>query len=434
MSALKSAKLRLTSPITMLLPLALWGMLWFSLSAGDIRGISSAGSPAVFFHGLRATLPLAAGAVGVVIILAKMSRQPRRGILLLGPLGLVAVYGLVGIGSSLLSPNWPTALYWAGAYLSVPLVLWAIAWGPGTLDGLRRLINFNWLIIVLAIVALFAWALLYRNLGSTVLNLSTILECEDLGHRGLWYGKILRSTGVGRYAAIASIFALSLLWQPRWRFLSGFILLASLILLVTSCARGAIIPFFAVAPLVILLHGGKRAAVAAVLAVLILVALAWSTGLHDVFLDRWIFGGSWSAASNLTGRAEVWAAGWSLFKESPLFGFGFHADRLLLDGKHMHNAFMHALVQTGLMGTVPFVGALLWGWFLLFKALRNLPHLPEGHKPLLIQTGGVLAFLSLRAFPESTGAFFGVDLLLLAPLLLYVQVLNHSLTEMEQSG
>ena len=248
MHRIKSANLSALFPMAMLLPVAIWGMLWFSLSAGDIRGIFSPGSPMVFLHGLRATIPLMAASLGLIIILPKISRQPWRGFHLFGPLGLLAVYGLVGIASSLFSPKGPTALYWAAAYLSVPLVLWAMTWGPNTLDRIRRLIILNWLIMVLAVLALFAWALLYRNLGSIVLNPSTLLECPL---SGLWFGQILRSSGVGRYAAIAAIIALSLLWQPRWRFISGFILLASLILLVTSGSRGAFIPFVVAAPLVI---------------------------------------------------------------------------------------------------------------------------------------------------------------------------------------
>jgi O-antigen ligase len=128
---------------------------------------------------------------------------------------------------------------------------------------------------------------------------------------------------------------------------------------------------------------------------------------------------------SFTGRTAVWAEGWNLFTRSPLLGYGFHADRLKL-GHHMHNSFLHAMVQTGLVGTIPFVAALLLGWVLLLKALRNLLRLPGNHKHLVIQTAGVLAFLTLRSIPESTGAFFGVDWLLLAPLLLYLQVVNHS--------
>ncbi|MCH8256721.1 MAG: O-antigen ligase family protein [Proteobacteria bacterium] len=125
----------------------------------------------------------------------------------------------------------------------------------------------------------------------------------------------------------------------------------------------------------------------------------------------------------MTGRTVVWAEGLRLFKESPLLGYGFHADRLLLEA-HAHNILIHALIQTGLMGTIPIIAALLLGWFLLLKNLRNLNRLPAGHKILVIQTAGILAYLSVRAVSESTGAFFGVDWLILGPLLLYVRVID----------
>ena len=130
--------------------------------------------------------------------------------------------------------------------------------------------------------------------------------------------------------------------------------------------------------------------------------------------------------STLSGRTLVWAKGLRLFKESPYLGFGFHADRLLL-GTHMHNAFLHALLQTGLLGTIPFVAAILLAWGLLIRALLRRSALPLPHQHLVIQTAGVLAFLTVRSIPESTGAFFGVDWLLLAPLLLYLQLLNQHL-------
>lgn len=130
----------------------------------------------------------------------------------------------------------------------------------------------------------------------------------------------------------------------------------------------------------------------------------------------------------LSGRTAVWAEGLRLFKQSPLLGFGFHADRLLL-GTHMHNAFLHALLQTGLLGTIPFVAALLLAWGLLIRVLLRRSALPSPHQHLVVQTAGVLAFLSVRAIPESTGAFFGVDWLLLAPLLFYVQLLNQHLSQ-----
>ena len=131
----------------------------------------------------------------------------------------------------------------------------------------------------------------------------------------------------------------------------------------------------------------------------------------------------------LSGRTLIWAAAWEFIKQSPILGYGFLADRLVL-GTHIHNAFMHAMIQTGIVGTVPFVGALLYGWMLVLRAVRRLNQLPEPHKILVIQTAGILMFLSVRGIPESTGAFFSIDWLLLAPLLLYVQIVTSRFSPM----
>ncbi|MCI0788541.1 MAG: O-antigen ligase family protein, partial [Chloroflexi bacterium] len=130
-----------------------------------------------------------------------------------------------------------------------------------------------------------------------------------------------------------------------------------------------------------------------------------------------------SGVSTASGRTQIWAAGWKFIKLSPMLGYGFHADRLVL-GTHMHNAVLHAMIQTGLLGTIPFVGAILWAWFLLIKTLRKIDRLAPMHKTAVIQSAGILVFLSFRSLPESTGAFFGIDWLLLSPLLLYLRLVN----------
>ena len=124
-----------------------------------------------------------------------------------------------------------------------------------------------------------------------------------------------------------------------------------------------------------------------------------------------------------TGRTLVWERGLELFQKSPLLGYGFHADRLLI-GQHLHNAVLHAMVQTGLLGTIPFVAGILFAWFLVLKGFRNLSGMSAANQRMTVQVGAVLGFLSARAFPESSGAFFGVDWLLLALILLFLQVVN----------
>ena len=109
--------------------------------------------------------------------------------------------------------------------------------------------------------------------------------------------------------------------------------------------------------------------------------------------------------------------------DSPVIGFGFHADRLKL-GTHMHNSVIQSLIQAGILGMISFVLAMALGWFLVIKITRNLNGLHPIHKHLAIQSSAILGFFTLRSFPESTGAFFGVDLLILTTILLYLHVVN----------
>ncbi|SVD99639.1 uncharacterized protein METZ01_LOCUS452493, partial [marine metagenome] len=109
-----------------------------------------------------------------------------------------------------------------------------------------------------------------------------------------------------------------------------------------------------------------------------------------------------------SGRTSVWKEGWALFKRSPILGYGFHADRLLLN-THLHNSIAHAFFQTGLMGGIPFVSALVISWIFMFRMVRRVLLNSYIDKHIVVQVAGVLTFLTTRSLPESTGAFFGVD-------------------------
>jgi O-antigen ligase len=101
--------------------------------------------------------------------------------------------------------------------------------------------------------------------------------------------------------------------------------------------------------------------------------------------------------------------------------FGFHADRIFLEGQHMHNALLHALVQTGLLGTIPYLAAIVGAWILVVRL--HLARPSPGLTPLPIEIPAVLAFFTIASITESTFAFFGTPWLLCAPLLAYSQAL-----------
>jgi len=701
-----------------LVAMGLWGMMWLMLGVSLNVGTSKLGILNPVLDGGRAILPYAAAGLGVLIILAKLWWRWPLGRFFLSPLGLAALYGLVGLAAALLSPDGSTAIYWTSAYLSVPLILWGIVLGTHVSERINLIINLNRLIIVLLVVGLFAVAVVELDLISAIRHPQTLLACQTASNK--WFtltSGALRDSGVGRYAAIAAITGLAGVWHQSWRLLWGSVLVGSLILLLFAQNRGAWVGFVGAASLMLVILLPKKALLVGVLALLVFVPLILLTGGHRTFTDNcllkgytsgtsllraslqdpkqapvvpevlkeqppalalgspeiseevqlqtsqqnpnstqlgvpagsWVLvqlptttqdasaesgqlrfpAGAWvlqqvlspeeippdaagslsvppgtwvlkritpatpmsteesadiqtttsdpsaaqppasapaatpvpaqalatpspttapaqtsqaapstdtgrshtsageplqihvpagvwvleklsaenqvpSAADSasqattgavggepastgdatddsgpsqeqfaaevparlevppglyglkrdpaavqpqesklsslpilgvlpdgfytLSGRTVVWEAGWDQFTQSPFLGYGFHADRLIL-GTHMHNAYLQALLQTGLIGSIPFFGALLFGWFLLFKAIRQLGSVTAERNHNIVLTAGLMTFLTLRSVPESTGAFFGVDWLLLAPLLLYLHVINFHRTE-----
>jgi hypothetical protein len=253
-------------------------------------------------------------------------------------------------------------------------------------------------------------------------------------------------------------------------------------LLLTSEARTALAGFLVAGSLVILLYMGKQAVVGGLVFLVIILPLAWGTGAGQRFVDNCVFHGAQAhrvqatqampvidatilpepltptptmpvpplaaqethPAPNptstdlrlpdnffkLTGRTEVWKRGIDQFLETPILGMGFNADRLVL-GAHMHNSYLQALIQTGLLGAIPFSAAIIYAWILLWRLVRKINEITPTRKHLVIQAAGILAFLSVRTITESTGAFFGVDWLLLAPVFLYLQIVGRTYNDYE---
>ncbi|MCX6722546.1 MAG: WecB/TagA/CpsF family glycosyltransferase, partial [Candidatus Staskawiczbacteria bacterium] len=126
----------------------------------------------------------------------------------------------------------------------------------------------------------------------------------------------------------------------------------------------------------------------------------------------------------LSGRTTgIWPQSWRLFLSSPLIGYGFQADRVFLNGQHTHNTLFQALVQTGLLGTIPLIFAFLLTFIYLCYALKT-KNIKEEEKCFLVVISGVFVFFAVRAITESSGAYFDADWLFLAPIIAYIQVYN----------
>jgi len=389
----------------MKLSLILWLLVWAGMYSGlyNLRYSEWSADPFSFLQGARALLPILAVYLCIMWILFSQSKllSPFK-----TPLGLLFGYCIVGIAASFFSPDSLRALYWGTLYLSPLLVVWIISTKNNSLDNLRTTIYFNYLLAIIVMCAVLPEAIHF----GLVRNQIYILPF-DIG--------IIRANGVGRFALLVIIISFVRLTTPtkgqRWFWL--ILLVPSLYLLLQTQSRSSLVGLAIAGILVVYLRGmdWRLIFVGPVAAYII-----WLSGfqlrakgqIEELFL--------------LTGREYLWQRGIALIEQSPILGCGFHADRIMLEFGHMHNSYFHALVQSGIVGTLFFIGAILAIWRFVFrnnlhKKIRNVQ---GSDQALLIESLIFLAFLTFRTLVESTGAFYGVDLLMLVSLIGYIQWWN----------
>ncbi|HPD13461.1 MAG TPA: O-antigen ligase family protein [Planctomycetota bacterium] len=400
----------------------LWVMLWLNIEA-DPRHWRNPTGLVGYLHFARSLLAFAA-AVGAYLFVR------RRGTLGVfgrsGPVRLMAVYGLFMLGTSLLSASPFEALYWGALYLSVFIVLEAVVARSDPLSGSAQLLTLTWVMVATLAVglAIVAWDVLFSSGDWWSSDVEVVNVIPAVG--GV---TMSRSTGIGRLAAVPAVFAFSRMWQARGpgRVLWGAVCGASIVLMLATRARTPLIGFVVAALFMLSVQRGKGA-------LFLTMGVAGLAMLADATMAERIEGivyrrGPGENLMRMTGRTEVWREGWEVFLRSPVLGLGPLADRFHMGLQHVHNTWLLALMQAGVAGTAFFVASWVVGWRLFFRSLRSLAALSAQHRTLLIEAGAVLAFFTVRSIPETTAAAFSVDLLVIVPILAYLEVLDRSLRQ-----
>ncbi len=388
----------------MILSLILWGMVWGGIFTGpyNLSPLPSIHDTLALFQGARALLPVMAAYICLLWALASRSRFRFGGT----SLGFLVYYGALGLAASIFfSPDMGTALYWGSAYLSPLLVAWFVIERPEPLPILRAILRLNGAIIIMLMLAVLPEA--YRFGFGRAARFEIYRMPFGLGD--------VRANGVGRYALIVLIIAgvslvasaskKRLLWLP--------LAVPALFILMQTQSRSALLGLAVAGMLFVMIRGIDLRFLAAgpVAAYAI-----WISGV------TWRAKGALSSLVFLTGRDNTWKKGLDRIGESPVFGWGFHADRLLINEEHMHNSYLHAGIQAGIIGALLFAAAVVVLWAFLVKSgvLRRIRSAAAPDQALLMQSVLVLGFLSARSIFESTAAFYGVDLLLLVPAVAYI--------------
>jgi len=375
-------------------------------------------------HGVRAFFPLLAGVIATVQLAQRRSLFKW---LSFCPLVLLLLYAVIGLASSIfVSPGPISAVYWTLEYIAVIVVVLAVASGSEPEAHLARFIGVNW----------GCCAVVCMGLLAGIPALGGFSPSPRIGNsplRVMAYGKVRdevmgmagpRSTGFGRFAGIVVLVGLAKLLHDRRDKKTLFIwtplMLAATLALVLSQARTSWVSVL-VAAAVILARAPTRWRIPIIMLVLLALPVVWLSGFAHTFMLYLTRGREFDPT--LTGRTMTWAKGWQALQQSPWVGLGFWADRYFLQGWNVHNTLVDALMQSGFLGAIPFVIAIVWVWV---GILRFYCTKPAGEAYSLPgELLGVMTFLTVYSVTEITCSFYSVGWMVMAPLFAHIQLRAH---------
>jgi O-antigen ligase len=193
-------------------------------------------------------------------------------------------------------------------------------------------------------------------------------------------------------------------------------------------SRGAV--FGSVAALLFALFASSRmrryALPFIVIATVILFLLESPAVVSDKVAEYMARGQSEEQFVSMTGRTRAYEHGMAEFWDAPVLGRGQWADRLII-GEHVHNSYLSALMNAGILGGIPYLASWGAGWLLFFRIQKRSARLSPQDRICLLEAGTVMMFFTVRAIPETTTAEFGVDLLVMVAVYVYLENLTNQM-------
>jgi O-antigen ligase len=237
-----------------------------------------------------------------------------------------------------------------------------------------------------------------------------------------------RSSGVARWAAVPGLVCIVRIFHTRRRALIAFyvaIAAISFYIVYRMQSRGAVFGSAAALLFILLVSSRMRRyalpfAIVSMTVILLVETPEVVSNRVSEYLER---GQSQEEFVTLTGRTRAYEHGLAAFYEAPIFGRGQWADRLLI-GEHVHNSYLQALLNGGLIGGIPYLASWVAGWLLFFKLQKRRLRLSPKDRICLLEAGTVMMFFTIRAIPETTTASFAVDLLVMVAVYVYMETLT----------
>ena len=394
--------------------LVLWACLWLNLNSGfwNIQAPRSSDEWQLFG---RAILPFAVLPVAGFLVLSRRKMDLPG----LSPSRLLMIYGLLAAIASVASPQPAWSLYWSMTFLATIVAAWTFVSTCTPVPSARQMLQVTWAVmfVVSVIIA-------YMARGSVFGSAPSAYGIKDD------LNELSRSSGVARWAAVPGLVCILKAYHTRRPTLIAFFLAAAgaaFFVVYRMQSRGAV--FGTAAALLFALFSSSRLRryalpflIFALVVFTVVQSPATLSGHATEYLER---GQTEEQFRSMTGRTRAYENGLAAFWEAPLLGRGQWADRLII-GEHVHNSYLEALLDAGILGGIPYVASWIAGWVLFFRLQKSRSLLRPEDRLALLEAGTIMMFFTVRSVPETTTASFAVDLLVMAAVYVYLEALTIS--------
>jgi O-antigen ligase len=402
-----------------------WLLLWVGINTGpwNLRLDLVEASWTGLFNGVRAALPLLVFVLWIAHL--ALRRQSRTRTLTL-PEALWIYYGLVMLAASVYADPWFDYAYWGVAYLSAFAAIEMYMRKSAMYKRAGELNLMSWLCGA-SVLAMLVWIARGQLLAPTSMGVSGYGVLDRMPTvAGM---PMVRASGISRLAAVPAIAAFPSLWRTRsvarlfWASVCG----SSAYLVWVMQSRGSLVCFVAALAFVTLLLSGtaRRSWIGALALMVISLALGFVPA--DVIHHVWLFatrGVEGQELLSMSGRTRIYHNAWQAIKAAPLIGAGPQADRRISSIGNAQNGVLYALLCAGFLGGSGYVAGLAVSCLTLLRIAWRRHWLDPAERITFARIAGIMAFFTLRAYPENCSALFSIDLLLQLPAIVYLGELD----------
>lgn len=297
--------------------------------------------------------------------------------------------------------------------------------GTGAVEGFRHFNQVTWLLMagLLAGMTYYARDILVSTTDYGTLTGYNILNLAE--EQGM---NLPRASGFGRFGAVPGIAGLVMVLQGRglWRVVGAGAFAGGGFIVWIMQSRGSMYGTFFAILLVFLFQSRSTRWLLLGVAVIGGIAIASEAvpaEMQQRFLTHITRGENYEELKSMTGRVRPWTNAGPHIQDSPIWGWGMQADRVLV-GEHVHNTYIYALLSGGILGLFFFSAGLVRAWFDFYELWKSRYPEAIGHQTAFMQAAGILAYFTVRSIPEVSGANWAADFWCMLPILFYFGALR----------